>query len=76
MAEDLFEYETPLGFVYKINIHGGLYYIYKNNELIKNPKSKMGSAAFDMIYVVFLGDYFKIDLSVVERLNGKRRSLR
>jgi hypothetical protein len=67
-VEDYIERVTQNGIVIRVNTQKNTYMLFKNNESIKNPRSKNQSIIHELPQVIFLGKEFEIRMSVSERI--------
>ena len=66
--EDYIEKITSKGIIIRVNTQKNTYMLFKDNESIKNPRSKTQSIVHELPQVIFLGKEFEIRMSVSERI--------
>ena len=66
--EEYIEKLTPNGIILRVNTKKNSFMVFKNNESIKNPRSKTQSIIHELPQVIFLGKEFEIRMSVSERI--------
>jgi len=66
--EDYIEKVTAKGIIIRVNTQKNTYMLFKDNESIKNPRSKTQSIVHELPQVIFLGKEFEIRMSVSERI--------
>lgn len=68
MIDEYIEKKTPKGILLRINSKKNTYMIFKNNESLKNPRSKTQSIVHELPQVIFLGKEFEIKMSASDRI--------
>jgi hypothetical protein len=68
MNDDYIEKNTPMGFILRVNSKKNTYMIFRDNESLKNPRSRTQSIIHELPQVVFLGKEFEIRMSASERI--------
>jgi len=68
MSEDYIEKISPQGFVIRVNFRKGTFMVFKDNEPLKNPRSKTESIVHSLPQVIFLGKEFDVRTSLMERV--------